>query len=372
MYEISKKSLFFKLLIILDVVLLYYYIKYGAIMSSGISSNNRIERFTVGNLFSSGIEIMIYNYAITSFVIATTIILAYMIIYGKLKKISFILLALSIFLYAGIGSGRGPVIDVLIAMVLIFFIRKIDSEKRMGTTNDLKKIYKTKKVKLWNLIFIVLMVVIIFGYSAWLTASRMGYTELSMVTIQIGLNEFLKDLVVYCTGPFRALDFGLQVYTERVGYLFGRGTFAGIDEIIFRVFRIMNINFTPANTIIGELLQSNTIRIGSHQYFNFAYTSVMIHYFDLGTLGVIIFPFLYGFFMRKAIFLYEKKPVLPTLIILVLLFNTMINSVFKWGLQSPAPIIALLCCYFWSKHRSFTKENEITLDTNYRISKREL
>lgn len=347
--KVTKHSGFLKLLILVVFILLYYYLRYKNVVNSGISSNNRMERFSVGNVFSSGKEILAFNYFIEPFTYAATIILAYMVIYNEYKNITFILLSLCIFLYAGIGSGRGPIIGILIAMALIFFIKIIDSGKKMNIDNLINKVGKTKKIRLRNIFFMVSIALIIFVYSAWLTAARLGYKELSMNAIQIGWNEFFKQSVVYFTGPFRALDYGLKVYPQRVGYLFGRGTFAGIDEIINMALKMIGISYTSANGIIGGMLQNNQILVGYKQSFNYAYTSVMIHYFDLGVLGVIIFPFIYGFFVRKAVFLYERKPILPTLVIIVFLFNTMINSVFSWGLQSPSSNIVLIGCYIWYK-----------------------
>jgi hypothetical protein len=62
---------------------------------------------------------------------------------------------------------------------------------------------------------------------------------------------------------------------------------------------------------------------------------------------------------------------LPTLIIVVFLFNTMINSVFKWGLQSPASNIVLVGCYFWYKYNKSYKENKYISDINLKINKKE-
>lgn len=356
--KVSKHSWVLKLLIIVVFILLYYWIRYRNVVLSMTSLNIRMERFTIGNLFSSTPEILFFNYFIESFMYAAVIVLAYMVIYGQFKSITFILLALSMFLYAGIGSGRGPIIDILVAMVLIYFIRRINSEKKMHLSHLSNKMDKTKKMKLWNMILIAFVILTIFVYSAWLTASRLGYTEFNMESIQIGWNEFFKQGVLYSTGPFRALDYGLKAYPENLGYLFGRGTFAGIDEIINLIFKIIGISYTSANGIIGDVLQNNQILIGYNQAFNFAYTSVMIHYFDLGILGVIIFPFIFGFFMRKSIYLYEKEPALPTLIIMAFLFNTMINSDFKWGLQSPSSNIVLIGCYFWYKYKYKNKAEE--------------
>ena len=148
---------------------IYYYLKYRNIVYSGISSNIRMERFTSGNLFSSSKEAQLFNYFIESFIYAAIIILAYMVVYGKIKNIIFILLTLGIFLYAGIGS-----INLLISMILIFFIRIIDSGKKVNA-DIVNKICKTKKIRLRNIIFFAFVTLIVFVYSAWLTASRLGF-----------------------------------------------------------------------------------------------------------------------------------------------------------------------------------------------------
>jgi hypothetical protein len=71
--------------------------------------------------------------------------------------------------------------------------------------------------------------------------------------------------------------------------------------------------------------------------------------FDLGILGVIIFPFIYGFIVRKAIFTYNNMPNKLNLTVFVFLFITMLNSIFKWGLQSPASNIVIIICCLWSR-----------------------
>lgn len=346
-----KRLGFLILLTIMLFILFYYYFKYMNIVSSGISSNIRMERFTVGNLFSSGPEIIFFNFFVESFMSAAIVVLAYMIIFGEIKNITFALLAASVFVYSGIGSGRGLAMTVLYDMILIFFIRVIDSNKPVNLDRFLQKVGKTKKIRFRNILFSVFAAVLVFINGAWLTALRMGYKEFSFETVKIGWEEFFRQGIVYYTGPFRALEYGLKVYPEKVGYLYGRGTFAGIDEIISMGFKVLGINYTSANGIIAGLLQNNQIQIGYNHYFNYAYTNVMIHYFDLGVLGVIFFSFFYGFFVRKAVFLYERKPELPTLIIMVFLFATMLGSVFSWKLQSPSAVIVIVGCYLWYKVR---------------------
>lgn len=328
--EISGNHILSKMLIGVFGILLYYWLRYLNIVREGVSLNNRLERFNVGYLFTSTAEILFFNYFIESFVYAFIIILAYMVIYGQFKNYMFVLLVGCIFLYSGIGGSRGILVDVIIAMAFILVIRSLHN-----------------KINVKILVALSAIVLIISFYLAWLTASRLGFKEINVESIAIGWETFLKQGIVYYTGPFRALDYGLIEYPDIIGFQFGRATFAGIDEIIIMGFRILGVELTTMNATIGKVLQETQLIIGENEYFNFAYTNVMIHYFDFGVIGVVIFPFIYGFFVRKAIFLYQNMPVIPTMIILVFLFNTMINSVFKWGLQSPASVFLLSSCFVW-------------------------
>jgi len=341
----------FKILLIGSVAILtYYYIKYMTISISSPGLDLRMERFRVGLLFSSTEELLFFYYFIEAFVYVLYAVVAYMIFYKDIKNITFAMALGSILLYAGVGSGRGQIIYLLVAIALVYFIRTKDIKKNVSTINQITQVRskKNKKTRIFSLFAIFIPGVLV--YAAWLTAVRLGFREFNIEAIQIGADELFKQFIVYYTGPFRALDYGLEHFVPNTGYLWGRGTFAGIDEIINMAFHVIGLNFKSANGIIGEMLQETQILIGYNQTFNYAYTSVMIHYFDLGIAGVIVFPFLYGLFVRISIFLFQKTPSLPTLIIVVFLFQTMIFSVFSWGLQSPASNIVLISCYLWHRY----------------------
>ena len=339
-YEIIRHPVLNRIIVIVTIILFYYWTKFEKIKF--YSDNARLERFQVGGVFSTAKELLFFNYFIEPFTIIIIIMIAYMIIYEEIRNKVFMMLIAALFFYSSIGSGRGPIIDVLIAMVLIFIIRKNNFKVEENVN---------RKVRLGTIVFITIVILIMFIYSSWLTASRLGIKEFNVNSILVGSNEFFKQGVIYYTGPFRALEYGIQNYSDQLGYLFGRGTFAGIDEIINTALSFLDINYDSANSIIARMLQDNIINIGGGQEFNNAYTSIIIHYFDFRVSGVIIFSFIYGIFIRKAIFLYNNMPVLPTMIIMIFLFITMINSVFKWGLQSPSSNILLIVCYLWYKFK---------------------
>jgi oligosaccharide repeat unit polymerase len=346
-FNVFKNKLFTGLLAVILLILLYYFLKFRAISSTSLDL--RMERFIVGELFSSVAELYFFNYFIEAFIYALYTILAYLIIYNKTKNIIFIMYLLCLILYAGIGSGRGPILYLLVAVCLIYFIRNKDAVRNQNKFSKMD-FKRNKKYKTRLVTSLLVLVPGILVYAAWLTAVRAGYNEFSWEVIKIGFEGQFKQLFVYYTGPFRALEFGLEYYTSNVGFLFGRGTFGGIDELINTAINLFGLNSISANVIIGGLLQNNTILIGDNVSFRYAYTSVMIHYFDLGIVGVIIFPFIFGLFVRKSIFMLQNNPTLPSLVIVVFLFQTMIFSVFSWGLQSPSSIIIIVSCYLFHKY----------------------
>lgn len=344
-YKISQSKIFLLLSIIATLILMYYWTRYLNAVNLNLSSDLRMERFEVGNVFSSTTEIFLFNYLMAPFVYISTIILAYLVIYYEVKNVIFILLSLCIFFYAGIGAGRGPVADLLIAMLLLYFTKAYN----LGYENKIIEKKRSTRMQIMKRLLYLIIGLSLLIYMSWLTANRLGYFEFNIDAIEVGVKAFLDAVIIYYTGPFVALDYGLEAYPSRIDYLYGLGTFAGIDELIGVAMTLLGVQYTYSNQPIGSLLQANIINISNNIGFNFAYTSVMIHYFDLGILGVIIFPFMFGFCVRKAIFLYEKKPTFPALIIVVFLFTIMLNTIFKWSFQSPAAFIVLIICSCWHK-----------------------
>jgi oligosaccharide repeat unit polymerase len=330
--KVLNNKLLTGLLVIVFLTLIYYFFKFNSI-SFLLPEDLRMQRFTVGELFSSVVELYFFNYFIEAFVYALYAIIAYMIIYNKSKNIVFIMYLLCLILYAGIGSGRGPILYLLVALCLLYFIRNKDANKL--NNSFLMEVRRNRKYKARLVISLLVFVPGIIVYAAWLTAVRGGYSEFSWDVIKIGFEGQYKQLIIYYTGPFRALEFG---------------TLGGIDEIINNALTIIGIKTAPINVTIGGLLQGTPITVGDNISFRYAYTSVMIHYLDIGVTGIIILPYLFGLFARKSIFFFENNPSLPSLIIIIVMFQTMIFSVFSWGLQSPSSIIVITTCYVLHKY----------------------
>src|SRR5690606_5495689 len=153
-------------------------------------------------------------------------------------------------------------------------------------------------------------------YAAWLTAFRFGYIDFDFESVSYGIDELLKQFIVYFNGPFRALEYGINNQALAQPYLYGQATLAGINELLHAFLHILGIEIQNVNYLLGDHLQHQSILVGNDIFFNYAYTHLMIFYFDLGIYGVIAFSFIFGFFARKSIFEFNKYPSIATLVVL--------------------------------------------------------
>lgn len=345
----SYKSIPF-VLFILILILVYYLMRYYSIVAVAENAGDaRMERFIKGELFRSSIEIYFYNYIICSIAIFCYVIILNSIIIEKRFNITFYLSIIYIFIYSLLGSGRGPLIDLFIMLILAKKINAIIGAKTNNSINYNNQNYNAEN-KSFNFARVFLILVLVIFCLSYMTALRMNLTEINYGNLQLGFLEFLKQSVVYFIGPFRSFNFALNHnYLGTSGLLLGRGTFGGIDELFGRLVSLFGINYNYSSAIIGDLLQKKFITIGSETTFNFAYTHLMIFYFDFGIFGVILLSFLFGYFVRRIINYFHIHPNFFSLAIILLIFDVLVLSIFKWTLQAPDSLIFLIIAYHFSK-----------------------
>lgn len=343
--KIKSNKIFNTVLVICSIILGYFFAKYIYLSFTLPVDQLRMIRFSVGALFPTTKILLLFNFFIEGFVYFLYAIIAYFIISKDIKNFTFILSVFCLVCYAGIGSGRAPILYEIMAITLLFFSKRFSSKfVEVKVENDIKR-QKKRKISI-----IVLAAVFppLFIYASWLTAYRLGLTSFSFQTIVLGANELLQQFIIYFTGPFRALEYGIENFAPEVPYFWGGATFAGVNELAYAAFHLAGMEITNFNYIIGSYLQDNVVLVGINTFMNYSFTNIMIFYFDFGIAGVAIMSFLFGFFSRKSVILFEKRPCIPTLVLLVLIFQAMIFSVFSWVLQSPATTIVIIACLIWT------------------------
>lgn len=346
-FNIERYKSFPIILITLVLILTFYLIKYYSIIAISVSIGDaRMERFMIGELFSTWMELFFFNFVISVIATFCLVLIANSIINEKRFNLTFYLSIIYVFIYSLIGSGRGIIIDMFIFIILAY---KINLEIKYEKTDLIIKRVKLFK-KIIKFILISLFCVIAILALSYMTALRLNFTEINYDNLLYGFNKLIEATVVYFVGPFRAFEIALNNnYIGTTGFLLGRGTFAGIDELLGLPLLYWGINYNYANNIIGSILQNNFINIGPDQFFNYAYTHLMIYYFDFGISGIILFSFLFGYFVRKCINYFQNNPNFFSLAIILFLLKAMVVSVFSWALQSPAAIIYLVSAYYFSQ-----------------------
>jgi len=269
----------------------------------------------------------------------------YNLIFLKNKIFWPLVYILFISLYGFVGAGRGHYIYLILGYAVVKLIFMKGHRQNINNIRRSTGLFK----KILIILVAIATILIIVGY---LTSARKGFTDLTTENIQVGIKDFFEQVVVYQIGPYRALDYALSDnYIDQIGQLYGRGTLAGVEEIIFTIFSLFGRTdiFRPSNELIAPILQGNQILVGSEQGFNFAYTHLMIFYLDFKLWGIIIIPFLYGLFYRKAVNHYLLSPNIFSLTLILFLALSLLESNFKYGLQIMPQVIVVIASLFLSK-----------------------
>ena len=355
-FESLLKNKIFKIILLLfTIVLGYYFIRYNSVIKNYGLVNVRTIRYYVGYLFGSTIEVLFYNYFIEGSSYFIIFAVAFSIVWGRINNIVFYLLILSFFFYSALGAGRTASIDVVLNIVFLVIIKKIISPKNPLSQNSFP--LRFQHINKRRRYYIVLALIAFYGLAVYLTSFRTGLTEISVENFVIGNDVLTQQIIVYCTGPFRALDYAITNLQGTFGFHYGRLTFAAFDELIGYFFRYLGVDYPVMNHLMGSFI-SGSIQIGYNQSFNALYTCIFSFYFDFGIIGVILLPFLYGFLFRRIIVNFEYEHTLTNLFILIVVSVTTINSVFTWKYGAPA-LILILCGASVVSHPKLSKRKRL-------------
>lgn len=314
--ESSKILLFSQ--IVLSVILMYYEIRYKNLIANMPLEYIRMARFD--SLFYSGIENIFFEYIVAGTLRVHLMIIAILIIEKKFKNKICLLGIVDLILYTMIGYGRMIIFEFVLYLIIAYLIVNYDK----------KHIINIKKLILVCIIGIIL---ILIGASIVVIRLK-GSQYLNVNTIyEYGIDEQIKQIIVYFTGGFRALDkFVLEGFESINGLTLGRLMVAGLEDIIGLVLNNIGINYTTINSLVGPITQSN-IMIGEKIYFNAFYTCVMNYFGDFGYIGVIIGPILNGILISYSINKYIKKRDLQSYLLLTYVIMNAFCSIYRWNYQ---------------------------------------
>ncbi|OHT44641.1 O-antigen polymerase [Flavobacterium tructae] len=339
-YDKTKGSkLFVSLLVLFSIIIFNYLMQYQkAILLFG-TEEARVMRYFVGNVFKYQIEIYFYNYVIESFSIFVSAYLAFSFVWLRFNKVFFLSL-IYVYLYSSFGSGRFYIIELGFFICFLFLLKnKVFSNK--NKTLSLKEKKKIKTRKRVTLLVIIPTLFCFYLFSIYLSNFRKGLFELNYENFITGNSDFFEQIIVYCVGSFRALEYGLNSLSKEFPITFGSMNFGGLDEFLGFLLRIFGINYQYSNVLYGELT-SKTITIGFDQEYNALYTNVFGQYLDFGILGIVFLSFFWGFIFNLFVVAFQKLKTFYLLLMVSFLFVTSILTPLLWKFQSPSAWIFML------------------------------
>ncbi|MBS4053429.1 MAG: oligosaccharide repeat unit polymerase [Thermaerobacter sp.] len=329
--SLSKHVLWFQWVLL--AILVFYLRRYYSVIAQLTVWDLRNARFDVGGLFSSGIEAMIYNYFVTAWVyFFLLMVISEYLITRRLRPVGVLSIA-NVVLYSLIGYGRLVYFDagIFLAVGGLLFARQY-----RGTT--LLKSPRAHSTRYRGLIVYAVGIVGGIAMSGYLTASRLGHVDWFT-----GILVMLEQGLIYFTGPFRALDVYFFAYADQLTFQLGRATFAGLDEPLSLVLRLLGLDIVPNNFLVGPITRE-PIRIGfgDNASFNAFYTSILNYHMDFGLAGIAVFSFLYGVAVSTAYNRFVRYPNTLSLMLVLFMVQTSIFSLLRWSFQNPSSWIILV------------------------------
>jgi oligosaccharide repeat unit polymerase len=324
--------------------LLRYYLRYREVLGDLGPAEARNIRYSIGTLFGSAAEMLVFNYVAEALAVGLAVGIAYALVLGSIRSWAFALAVADAVLFAGIGAGRTLVVQAGIFVLLLAMLRTAlgpapGAPPPSGAGDD-----PAAPPRKSLLLFVGVPVVAMAALMVYLTFARLVDVETGLDVARGGemagwaVEALLYNVRSYAVGPFRALDQAVA-HPLPFGLQFGRLTLAALDELVGYPLRLLGYDYPIMNHVVGDRTQ-DVIFIGSGE-FNALYTGVFRFYFDFGVAGVALFAFVLGALVRGASLRLQEAPSLATLAVLAFLFAVALLSTQTWFLASPSALVFL-------------------------------
>lgn len=316
--------------IITLIILCYYALRYGSIMTIDTYQNARLERFYVGTLFQSTLELLFYNYIITMFKYLFAFIIAFSLMYKRLTQVVFWVSTVGLVLYAYIGSSRFPFV------LLLFNIAILYCYKRSQIANKCKKPVSIKSIAV--IIVIIVAVILVMSY---LTAFRRGAVEFSWASVIDNMDILWEQIIDYNIGPISGFSYLLDS-----GYMYNHYycglvvVFNGFTELIFNFLNMIGISAESPKTVLAEI--ANVEQVVGAKTFNALYTCVYWMYSDSGLAGTAVFSMLFGMLSRYVIDTAENAPTIFAVMLSTHFCYFILASTMIWQINNVDSLIYIV------------------------------
>lgn len=357
-FKMEKSKIIFYAAILINVLLLYYKIRYDRIVANLPLEYIRMARFN--SLFSSGVESIFFDYILVNSLRILLIITSILIVNGKWTNKISILGIMGLIIYTMIGYGRMTIFEFIIYIVISYLAFNCKERKI--------------KLNIKKIILCIISILALIFIGAVITTIRLkGIEKTNLETIfEYGIMEQIRQIYTYFTGGFRTLEVFLnEGFSNIKGLTICRATFGGIEDILGLVLNNIGYSFETINSLVGTMTQAN-VQIGEQMYMNAFYTCVMNYFLDMGYLGVIIYPLLHGLFVAYIINNYLKNKNLISFVLFAYVTMILLCSIYRWMYQFGQYVfllVILLIINLITKH--IEKNNELKEKINDKSSDNE-
>lgn len=279
----------------------------------------------------------------------TSVLLSYLIIEKK-WSLKTLLLGVYVLFFCFVGGKRGYYSIVFLYFFVCFLIYKFARFNRGG--------HKKLPIKA----FLIIGVIVGFGASM-ITAVGSGGTEADKDEVSNAASKLSQGIFIYSIGSYRAFDRAVShdYVAANGGYLYGRATLGGaVDYYGTAILNVMGIPVKSARAVAMAPVQNNSIRIGKEREWNFSYTAFYYFWFDAGIIGIVLFSFLFGLFVRFSIGLFENTGTIGSMALVCYMFQSCNLITGSWINIQLYTQPAILIFYYLHRMEIIKRKNEIS------------
>lgn len=243
---------------------------------------------------------------------------------------------LYLFGYSSLGGGRFGFVRIGVGLLFV------------GFCLYLNKYNKSKRIR--QLLFLSSGIVFLIGI---MTTLRLNVDTKGDKGLSNAVESTSRQILSYAVGPISAFDYAVNYHYEyRIGgFKYGGLTFSAPESFVYIVLNKVGVKYNKALDQLVVIKQDENIDIGDNTWWNALYTSLLYYYFDLGWIGIIIFPFMFGVLFRYCIKKMFETNSLCCYIIVAYVFHEILRSITDYTFVDVFVFILMVTLFFLSSKR---------------------